>query len=134
MAIVAAAALAACSPGSLGSTDDPTTSGSGAPAAEAVEITLLVDNSETSLLTAQAIADGFNAAQEEVVVEIESRPQGTDGDNIVKTKLATGDMADVFWYNSGSLMAGPRPGQEPGAADERGLHGATSSDVVQDRP
>ena len=104
MAIVAAAALAACSPGSLGSSESEAPSGSGAPAAEAVEITLLVDNSETSLNTAQAIADGFNEAQEEVVVEIESRPQGTDGDNVVKTRLATDEMSDVFWYNSGSLL------------------------------
>ena len=104
MAIVAAAALAACSPGSLGSSESEAPSGSGAPAAEAVEITLLVDNSETSLNTAQAIADGFNAAQDEVVVDIESRPQGTDGDNVVKTRLATDEMSDVFWYNSGSLL------------------------------
>ncbi|MBB1511872.1 extracellular solute-binding protein [Tessaracoccus sp. MC1679] len=104
MAIVAAAALAACSPGSLGSAESEAPSGSGAPAAEAVEITLLVDNSETSLNTANAIAEGFNAAQSEVVVEVESRPQGADGDNIVKTRLATDEMSDVFWYNSGSLL------------------------------
>ena len=37
-------------------------------------------------------------------MKLDTRAQGTDGDNIVKTKLATGDMADVFQYNSGSLL------------------------------
>jgi raffinose/stachyose/melibiose transport system substrate-binding protein len=42
-------------------------------------------------------------------VKLETRAQGTDGDNVVKTKLATGDMAEVFAYNSGSLMAALDP-------------------------
>ena len=32
-----------------------------------------------------------------------------DGDNIVKTRLSTGDMADVFEYNSGSLFQAINP-------------------------
>ena len=34
--------------------------------------------------------------------EIELNPGGTDGDNIIKTKLASGDVADIINYNSGS--------------------------------
>ncbi|GAA3879892.1 ABC transporter substrate-binding protein [Tessaracoccus defluvii] len=105
---VSVLALAACTPGSLGSTD-PTTSGSGKPGAAAVEITVLVDNAEQSVKTAQAIIDGFNASQSDVKAVMETRPQGTDGDNIVKTRLATGEMTDVFVYNSGSLMAALDP-------------------------
>ena len=40
---------------------------------------------------------------------IEQRPQGTEGDNLVKTRLATGDMNDIFFYNSGSLLQALHP-------------------------
>ncbi|MBK8027643.1 MAG: hypothetical protein IPK19_41255 [Chloroflexi bacterium] len=45
-----------------------------------------------------------------VTIEIESRPGG-EGDNIAKTRLATGDMTDVFFYNSGSLLEALNPTQ-----------------------
>jgi raffinose/stachyose/melibiose transport system substrate-binding protein len=35
---------------------------------------------------------------------VETRPGGTDGDNLIKTRLQTGSMADVFTYNTGSLF------------------------------
>lgn len=41
--------------------------------------------------------------------DVEIRPGGTEGDNIVKTRLATGDMSDVFWYNTGSLLQAINP-------------------------
>ncbi len=44
-----------------------------------------------------------------VTINVESRPGGTEGDNIVKTRLATGEMADVFWYNAGSLLQALNP-------------------------
>ena len=46
-----------------------------------------------------------------VTITIESRPGGTDGDNIVKTRLATGEMTDIFWYNSGSLLQALNPSE-----------------------
>ena len=97
--------LTACSAGSLG-----TSSGSGSPgAATNVEISYLVDNAENTVKTANAVAAAFNATGSGVTVKVETRAQGTDGDNIVKTKLATGEMEDVFGYNSGSLMAALDP-------------------------
>ncbi|MGB4628227.1 MAG: extracellular solute-binding protein [Propionicimonas sp.] len=93
-------ALSACSAGSLGSS---TTAASPGAAAD-VTITLLADNSDQTTKTAQAAIDAFNATKQGVTVKLDTRTQGTDGDNIVKTKLATGDMADVFQYNSGSLL------------------------------
>lgn len=95
-----ALALTACSPGSLGSS----TSSGAASGAAGVTITLLADNSDQTSKPAQAVIDAFNATNQGVTVKLETRAQGTDGDNIVKTKLATGDMADVFQYNSGSLF------------------------------
>ncbi len=49
------------------------------------------------------------ALHPDVTINIESRPGGTEGDNIVKTRLATGDMTDIFWYNSGSLLQALNP-------------------------
>ena len=101
-----AIALSACSAGSLGTAGSSSASGS---AGANVTITLLADNSDSTVKPAQAVIDAFNATNSGVTVKLDTRAQGADGDNIVKTKLATGDMADVFQYNSGSLMAALDP-------------------------
>ena len=44
-----------------------------------------------------------------MTIKIETHPGGTDGDNLVKTRLATGEMADIFFYNSGSLLQALNP-------------------------
>jgi raffinose/stachyose/melibiose transport system substrate-binding protein len=100
---VGAMTLSACSAGSLGSS-----SGSSGAAANTT-ITYLVDNADTTVKTATALVSAFNALNQGVTVKLDTRPAGTDGDNAVKTKLATGDMAEVFNYNSGSLMAALDP-------------------------
>ncbi|MDF2614173.1 MAG: carbohydrate transporter substrate-binding protein [Clostridia bacterium] len=46
-----------------------------------------------------------------ITVEVEIRPGGADGDNVVKTRLASGDMADLCAYNSGSLLAALNPSE-----------------------
>src|SRR5690348_5017494 len=100
---VAAAALvtmSACSSG-LGGTSSSNT---GAAAGGSKTLSLLVDNGATTVKSAQAVVDAFKKANPGVDVKMETRPGGTQGDNIVKTKLSTGDMQDVFWYNSGSLL------------------------------
>lgn len=102
----AAVSLTACSAGSLGSSDPTPTAGGGG---EAVEVTLLIDNSEYTTATGQAMADSFNESQDEVFVKVETRPQGAEADNLVKTRLATGEMTDIFQYNSGSLLAALDP-------------------------
>ena len=100
-----ALALTACSPGSLGtSTGSPDSGG-----AATVEISLLADNSEQTAKPLQAAIDAFNATNSGVTVKLETRAQGTDGDNIVKTRLATGEMTEIFQYNSGSLLAALDP-------------------------
>ncbi|MEA5055068.1 MAG: ABC transporter substrate-binding protein, partial [Propionicimonas sp.] len=98
-------ALSACSAGSLG-----TSSGSpGTGNAANVEITVLADSSDQTSKPLQAAIDAFNATDAGVTVKLETRAQGTDGDNIVKTRLATGEMTDIFQYNSGSLLAALDP-------------------------
>ena len=44
-----------------------------------------------------------------MTINVETRPAGTDGDNLVKTRLSTGDMSDVFMYNTGSLFQAIAP-------------------------
>jgi len=75
----------------------------------AVTLTYLVDDSQNSQDTAKALAAAYTAKHPNVTITVESRPGGTEGDNIVKTRLATGDMTDIFFYNSGSLLQALHP-------------------------
>lgn len=97
-AAVAVLTLSACGGGSA---DGP---GEGSGDGGTVEISYLIDNAEATIARAEAVAEAFMAENDDVVVTIETRPGGGDGDNIVKTRLATGEMTDLFWYNSGSLL------------------------------
>jgi raffinose/stachyose/melibiose transport system substrate-binding protein len=80
-------------------------------AQDSVTLTYLVDDSQNSQDMAQALADAYMAQHPDVTITIESRPGGTEGDNIVKTRLATGDMTEIFFYNSGSLLQALNPTQ-----------------------
>jgi raffinose/stachyose/melibiose transport system substrate-binding protein len=97
-AIVGALALAGCSAGSLKS------GGDGGGGGGAKSLTFLVDNTDADSSLAKGLADAFMATHAGVTVKVETRPQGSDGDNVVKTRLSTGDMTDVFMYNGGSLF------------------------------
>jgi raffinose/stachyose/melibiose transport system substrate-binding protein len=103
LAVLAACSLAltACSAGSLGSSDD---SGGGS-----VEISYLIGNQEQDLKEAQQLSKDFTAKNPGITVKVETRPAGAEGDNIVKTRLSTGDMTDVFAYNTGSLFQAIAP-------------------------
>lgn len=74
-----------------------------------VTITVLADNAENNVLYVDKMIEAFEAENPNITVEVEYRPGGADGDNIVKTKLATGEMDDVFFYNSGSLFQALSP-------------------------
>ena len=102
LAVAAAAAVpllavAACGGGDAGSSDGKT------------EISLLVDNNPAKVALAEGVVAAFEKANPDITVDIEQRPGGSDGDNLVKTKLSTGEMEDVFWYNSGSLLQALAP-------------------------
>ena len=72
-------------------------------------LTFLVDNGEATVATAEALVEAFVEKNPDISIEVETRPQGADGDNVVKTRLATGEMDDLFQYNSGSLMQALSP-------------------------
>lgn len=96
-------ALSACSAGSLGS------SGGGGGDSGSTEITFLTNNDPNNVKTAEAVIEAFEAANSDITVKLDTRPGGGDGDNLVKTRLSTGDMADIFEYNSGSLFQAIAP-------------------------
>jgi raffinose/stachyose/melibiose transport system substrate-binding protein len=83
----------------------------GVAAAQQTTITYLVDSSPDTVATTEAQVEAFEAANPDIDVQIETRPGGGEGDNLVKTLLATGEMADVFSYNSGSLFQALNPVQ-----------------------
>jgi ABC-type glycerol-3-phosphate transport system substrate-binding protein len=72
-------------------------------------ISILVDNSELATTQMNALAEAFEADNPDIDVDVQTRPQGSEGDNLVKTRLATGEMTDMFAYNSGSLFQALSP-------------------------
>lgn len=78
-------------------------------AGKTVTITWLADNTTSTTKAAAAIIAAFQKANPTIKVKLNTRPGGADGDNIVKTKLATGNMEDLFTYNSGALLAALNP-------------------------
>ncbi len=82
-----------------------------APAHAEVTLSFLVDNSPDTVAAAEALVEAYQQKAPDVTIEIEQRPGGGEGDNIVKTRLATGEMSDVFLYNSGSLLQALKPQQ-----------------------
>ena len=98
--VLGAIALAGCS-GSAG----------GAGADGEVEISYLTTNGEDSIAVGNALIDAFEKANPDVTVTLNTRPGGTEGDNLVKTQLSTGEMDDVFFYNTGSLFQALNPDQ-----------------------
>lgn len=105
-------ALTACTPGSLGDSDGDGTA-----------LSYLIDNEPSTVKTAEALAKAFNAKYPELSIKVETRPQGGEGDNIVKTRLSTGDMTDIFAYNSGSLFQALKPEQNLVPLDNQALVG-----------
>ena len=74
-----------------------------------VKLIYLVSDTETDLLVANALVEKYMELNPDVTIEIENKPGGGEGDNVVKTRLATGDMADIFSYNAGSLLQALNP-------------------------
>ncbi|MEO7018509.1 MAG: extracellular solute-binding protein [Leifsonia sp.] len=94
-AALAALALVGCSTSSSGG---------------ATTIRLLAGgNDPVNTKFANTIATAFHKANPSITVKVDFRPPGTDGDNLIKTKLSTGTMDDVFLYNSGSLLQALHP-------------------------
>lgn len=79
------------------------------PAQADTVLSVLIENNAETVAAIDALTKAYTAAHPDVTFEIEQRPGGADGDNLVKTRLATGEMADVFTYNSGSVFKALKP-------------------------
>ncbi len=109
IAATALVTLAACGSDSSGSGTASSAASGGSSAGTKVELSLLIDDSDSARQYADAVIAAFQKTNSDITVKTATRPGGADGDNLVKTKLATGDMQDVFWYNSGSLLQALSP-------------------------
>jgi raffinose/stachyose/melibiose transport system substrate-binding protein len=79
-------------------------------AAEPVTLSLLGAQNQNDALMIEALTDAYTAMHPNVTFEIEvAAGGGTEVDNLVKTRLATGEMNDIFYYNSGSLLQALHP-------------------------
>ena len=72
-------------------------------------LTYLVDQAPDVVAAAEALTKAFHEKNPDITIEIEQRPGGAEGDNIIKTRLSTGEMTDIFLYNSGSLFQALNP-------------------------
>jgi raffinose/stachyose/melibiose transport system substrate-binding protein len=90
-------------------------SGGGGGGEEGGEVTLTWlqgSGVDTNIAIAQSLADAFMAENDDIKIEVDpSGGSGADYDNLLKTRLATGEVGDMFWYNSGSQLAGLNPDQ-----------------------
>ncbi len=74
-----------------------------------VTLSYLIDDGADTHAVADALAEAFTKKNPDIHIDIEVRPGGSDGDNLIKTRLATGEMSDMFMYNSGSLLKALKP-------------------------
>ena len=81
-------------------------------AQDQVKISLLTSLNQNDQLMINALTDAYTALHPNVTFDIEIPPTDSSGiDNLVKTRLATGEMNDIFYYNSGSLLQALFPSQ-----------------------
>ncbi|QKJ21294.1 extracellular solute-binding protein [Microbacterium hominis] len=113
--------LAACSGGG-------DAGGDGGSGDEEVTISFLFDNGEQTISMVEALTEAYTAENPNVTFDLEQRPGGGEGDNIVKTRLATGEMNDMFLYNSGSLFQALGPDQTLTPLDDQEWVGRLTED------
>lgn len=80
-----------------------------APGFAETKLTISSDGNQETTKALEALTKAYTAANPDVTFELENRPGGAEGDNLVKTRLSTGEMTDIFQYNSGSLFQALNP-------------------------
>ncbi|MDK4715130.1 extracellular solute-binding protein [Rhizobium sp. CNPSo 4039] len=76
-----------------------------------VTLSVLIDTNPESIASFDAVSKAYMEKHPDVSFDVEQRAGGSEGDNIIKTRLATGEMADIFQYNAGSLFQALKPEQ-----------------------
>ncbi|SHJ44897.1 raffinose/stachyose/melibiose transport system substrate-binding protein [Anaerocolumna jejuensis DSM 15929] len=76
---------------------------------EGVTLSILRENS----MSAEGLNAVLKAATDELGMkfDVETYVSGSDGDNIIKTRLASGEMSDLCIYNAGSLLTALNPSE-----------------------
>ena len=72
-------------------------------------LSVTLDGNAETVAAMEALTAAYTAAHPDVTFELENRPGGAEGDNLVKTRLATGEAGDIMQYNSGSLFQALKP-------------------------
>lgn len=103
--VLALGVLAGCSPTAAPTppASSSSTEPAGTPGVPEVTLTLLTPNAQNTVTATEAVIEAFKVAYPSITVELHTRPGGDEGANVVKTRLATGEMEDVFLFNSGAL-------------------------------
>lgn len=79
-------------------------------AQDTVTVSILTSLNQNDTLIIQALIDAYTATHPNVTFEVEVPPvPNNEVDNLIKTRLATGEMNDIFYYNSGSLLQALHP-------------------------
>lgn len=76
-----------------------------------VSITFLTQNDTNSTKAGHDYVAAFEKKYPDITVKLNTQPAGSEGDNLMKTKLSTDTMEDVFNYNDGSLLQALGPDQ-----------------------
>lgn len=74
-----------------------------------VEIDILTPSTSGYDEQIEEVVAAFMDANPEITVNIVYQPGGAEGDNLIKTKLATNEMEDVFLQATGAQMQGLKP-------------------------
>lgn len=75
-----------------------------------VTLSLLGAQNQNDEIMIEALTNAYTAMHPNVTFNIEiAAGGGSEVDNLVKTRLATGEMNDIFYYNSGSLLQALHP-------------------------
>ncbi len=79
---------------------------------EPVTLSLLGPANPNDAVMVEALTNAYTALHPNVTFEIEvAASGGSEVDNLVKTRLATGEMNDIFYYNSGALLQALNPSE-----------------------
>ena len=79
-------------------------------APEPVTLTVLAPQNANDQVMTGALMDAYTALHPNVKFEVEIQPgTGTEVNDMITTRLATGEMNDIFYYNSGALLTALRP-------------------------
>ena len=125
-------AAPATAPASAAAPSAPASAAAPSEAAAPVKLTYFVDDNNVTQARLQGLIDAYTALHPNVTIEIETHPGGSDGDNLVKTRLATGDMPDIFYYNSGSLLQALNPSDTLVDLSRRAVHREPPGDLPAD--